>query len=116
MSKAAICDARLLSISRQVGAHLWHEGPAGGLQWDLNPQPLNTSVYRSADSTTEPSSTTYMGQEVQGCAMKGNILNLETVTEQGLGPKAGNFLGFSRIISPQNIPLSTCICTHICGQ
>ena len=24
--------ARLLSVSRQVGAHLWHEGPAGGLR------------------------------------------------------------------------------------
>ena len=29
--EAAICGARLLSVSRQVGGHLWHEGPAGGL-------------------------------------------------------------------------------------
>ena len=29
--KAAICGTMLLSVSRQVGAHLWHEGPAGGL-------------------------------------------------------------------------------------
>ena len=29
--EAAICDARLLSVFRQVRAHLWHEGPAGGL-------------------------------------------------------------------------------------
>ena len=29
--EAAICGARLLSVSRQVGAHLWHECPAGGL-------------------------------------------------------------------------------------
>ena len=29
--QAAICGARLLSVPRQVGAHLWHEGPAGGL-------------------------------------------------------------------------------------
>ena len=29
--EVAICSARLLSVSRQVGAHLWHEGPAGGL-------------------------------------------------------------------------------------
>ena len=28
---AAIYGARLLSVSRQVEAHLWHEGPAGGL-------------------------------------------------------------------------------------
>ena len=54
-AKAAVCGARLLSVSRQVGAHLWHEGPAGGLQWDLNPQPLNTCVSRGAGSTTEPS-------------------------------------------------------------
>ena len=26
-----MCGARLLSVFRQVGAHLWHEGPAGGL-------------------------------------------------------------------------------------
>ena len=29
--EAAICGARLLSVFRQVGAHPWHEGPAGGL-------------------------------------------------------------------------------------
>ena len=29
--EAAICGARLLSVFRQVRAHLWHEGPAGGL-------------------------------------------------------------------------------------
>ena len=29
--KAAICGARLLSVSRQIEAHLWHKGPAGGL-------------------------------------------------------------------------------------
>ena len=29
--EAAICGARLLSGFRQGGAHLWHEGPAGGL-------------------------------------------------------------------------------------
>ena len=29
--KAAIYSARLLSVSRQVRAHLWHKGPAGGL-------------------------------------------------------------------------------------
>ena len=34
--EAAICGARLLSVSRQVGAHWWHEGPAKGLQWYLN--------------------------------------------------------------------------------
>ena len=28
-NEAAICGARLLSVSRQVRAHLWHEGPAG---------------------------------------------------------------------------------------
>ena len=28
----AIYGARLLSVSRQVGAHLQHEGPAGGLR------------------------------------------------------------------------------------
>ena len=55
--ETAICGTRLLSVSRQVGAHLWHEGPAGGLQWDSNPQPLNTSVSRGAGSTTELSST-----------------------------------------------------------
>ena len=26
-----ICNAKLLSVSRQVGAHLWHEDPTGGL-------------------------------------------------------------------------------------
>ena len=31
--EAAICGARLLLVSRQVRAHLWHEGPAGGLSW-----------------------------------------------------------------------------------
>ena len=30
--EAAICGARLLSIFRQVGAHLWHKGPAGELR------------------------------------------------------------------------------------
>ena len=29
--KVAMYGARLLSVSRQVGAHLWHEGPAGAL-------------------------------------------------------------------------------------
>ena len=29
--KAAICGTRFLSVSRQVGAHLWHKGPAGVL-------------------------------------------------------------------------------------
>ena len=46
--------ARLLSVSRRVGAHLRHEGPAGGLLWDSNPQPLKTFVSRGAGSTTEP--------------------------------------------------------------
>ena len=55
--EAAICGARLLSVSRQVGAHLWHKGPVGGLQRDSNPQPLNTFVSRGEGSTTEPSPT-----------------------------------------------------------
>ena len=54
---AAICGARLLSVSRQVRAHLWHEGPAGGLQWDSNQRSLNTFMSRRAGSTTEPSPT-----------------------------------------------------------
>ena len=29
--EAAICGARLILVSRQFGAHLWREGPAGGL-------------------------------------------------------------------------------------
>ena len=41
----------------QVGVHLWHEGPAGGLQYDLKPQPLNTYIPQCAASTTEPSPT-----------------------------------------------------------
>ena len=57
MWEAVICGARLPSVSRQVGAHLWHDGPAGGLQWDSNPQFLNISVSRGAGSTTEPSPT-----------------------------------------------------------
>ena len=52
-----MCGASLLSVSRQVGAHLWHKGPVGGLQQDSNPQPLNTFVSRGEGSTTEPSST-----------------------------------------------------------
>ena len=48
-NRATICSARLLSIARQVGAYLWHEGPAGGLQWD--------SMSRGADVTTEASPT-----------------------------------------------------------
>ena len=55
--EAAIYGVRLLSVSRQVGAHLWHEGPAAGLQWDSNPQPLNASGSRGAGSTTELSPT-----------------------------------------------------------
>ena len=55
--EAAICGARLLSVSWQVEAHLWHESPVGGLQWDSNPQPLNTYVSRGAGSTAEPSLT-----------------------------------------------------------
>ena len=39
LHEAVICGARLFSVSRQVGAHLWHEGRAGALQWDSNPQP-----------------------------------------------------------------------------
>ena len=31
MYEAATYIARLLSVSRQVGAHLWPEGPVGGL-------------------------------------------------------------------------------------
>ena len=29
--KAAICSATLLSVSRQVSAHMLYEGPAGGI-------------------------------------------------------------------------------------
>ena len=53
--EAAIGGARLLSVSRQVGAHPWHEGPAGRLQWNSNSEPLNTCVSRGAGSTTKPS-------------------------------------------------------------
>ena len=53
--EAAIWGARLLSVSRQVGARLWHEGPAGGLQRDVSPQLLKTCVSRGVGSTTEPS-------------------------------------------------------------
>ena len=56
-SEAAISGAGLFSVSRQVGAHLWHESPAGGLQRDLSPQPLNTCVSQGVHSTTEPSPT-----------------------------------------------------------
>ena len=40
--KAAICGTRLLSVSKQVGAHLWRKGPAGGLSgiWIHNLQAL----------------------------------------------------------------------------
>ena len=41
--EAAICGTRLLLVSRQVRAHLWHEVPARGLQWDLKPQLLNVT-------------------------------------------------------------------------
>ena len=30
--EAAIYEARLLSVSRQVIAHMWHEDPTGGLR------------------------------------------------------------------------------------
>ena len=30
--KAALYGARLLRVSTQVGAHLWYESPAGGLE------------------------------------------------------------------------------------
>ena len=50
--EAAICGTRLLSVSTQVGAHLWHEGPTGGLLWDSNAQLLNTSVCRGICFTT----------------------------------------------------------------
>ena len=42
-------------VSSQVEAHLWHKGPAGGMQWDFHPQHLDTST--SAVSTTEPPHT-----------------------------------------------------------
>ena len=65
--EAAIRGARLLSVSRQVGAHLWHEGPAGGLQWDLNPQPLDIFISRSAGSTTELSAVTGLSPTACTC-------------------------------------------------
>ena len=34
-----------------------YKGPAGGLQWDSNPQYLNTYVSRGAGSTTDLSPT-----------------------------------------------------------
>ena len=43
--KATTYGARLLSVSRQVGAHLWREDPAGGLQWDSNLRPLTTMIF-----------------------------------------------------------------------
>ena len=60
--EAAICSARLLSVSRHVGAHLWREGPVGGLPWDSNPQPLNTCLSRGTGSTAELSPTPFLNR------------------------------------------------------
>mgnify|MGYP001795623537 CR=1 FL=1 len=43
-SKAVIYSARLLSVSRQVGAHPWYDGPAGGLSGILTHN-LSTLVF-----------------------------------------------------------------------
>ena len=39
------------------------QGPSRGTQWDSNPQPLNTSVFRGVGSTTELSPTPKINPE-----------------------------------------------------